>query len=123
MPEGDNILRYARVLGAELTGKPVDRLFLHDLGEVPELVGQPIEKIEARGKQMLVSIGERWTLRVHLGMHGGSASRSGPRRPTRGWMFNRLVRISSARYERTHWYDTSPDAISTVRSRDFRSLT
>lgn len=71
MPEGDNILRYATVLGRELTGHTIDRLFLHDLGEVPELAGKRIERIEARGKQMLVTIDSGWTLRVHLGMHGG----------------------------------------------------
>ena len=70
MPEGDNIHRYATVLGRELSGRTVDRLFLHDLGEVPELAGKRVEGIEARGKQMLVTLEGGWTLRVHLGMHG-----------------------------------------------------
>ncbi|HEX6588753.1 MAG TPA: DNA-formamidopyrimidine glycosylase family protein [Longimicrobiales bacterium] len=70
MPEGDNILRYANVLGRELSGRTVDRLWLHDLGAVPEVVGSAVQKIEARGKQMLVHLDKGWTLRVHLGMHG-----------------------------------------------------
>lgn len=71
MPEGDNILRYARVLGAEITGRTLDRVFLNDLGAVPELVGRRVEGIEAVGKHMLVHVEGGWTLRVHLGMKGG----------------------------------------------------
>ena len=83
MPEGDNILRYATVLGRELSGKPVDRLFLHDHGEVPELVGSTIERIEARGKQMLIFLDRGWTVRVHLGMHGAWRRRHVRERPPR----------------------------------------
>lgn len=70
MPEGDNILRYATVLGSELSGRTVDRLFLHDHGDVPELGGSAVERIEARGKQMLIHLDRGWVVRVHLGMHG-----------------------------------------------------
>ena len=83
MPEGDNILRYARVLGADLTGKTVDRLFLHDHGEVPELVGSTIERIEARGKQMLIFLDRGWVVRVHLGMHGAWRRKHVRERPPR----------------------------------------
>lgn len=70
MPEGDTVHRIARVLGAELTGRDVDRLVLHDQGEIRELMGKTVERIEARGKHMLVSFNAPWVLRVHLGMHG-----------------------------------------------------
>jgi endonuclease-8 len=71
VPEGDNVLRSATVLGRELTGRTLTRLELHDHGEVRELAGLPIRAVEAIGKHLLVHIGQDWTLRVHLGMHGG----------------------------------------------------
>ncbi len=70
MPEGDNVLRAATVLGRELTGRVIDKLRLHDRGDVVELAGKKIEKVEARGKHMLVSFDAPWVLRVHLGMNG-----------------------------------------------------
>jgi len=71
MPEGDTVHRIARVLGAELTGKTLSALALHDRGEVAELAGRTIESVEAVGKHLLVNFSGDWTLRVHLGMHGG----------------------------------------------------
>src|SRR5690349_14921912 len=72
MPEGDTIHRIARVLTRELTGKNIDRIALHDRGDIVELAGKRVEKIEAIGKHMLVAFDESpWVLRVHLGMHGG----------------------------------------------------
>jgi endonuclease-8 len=70
MPEGDTVHRIARVLDRELTGRQIDRLLLHDRGEVTELSAKRVEKIEARGKHMLVSFDAPWVLRVHLGMYG-----------------------------------------------------
>ena len=70
MPEGDTVHRIARVLADELTGRTLDRLTLHDQGEVKELGGKRIDAIEARGKHLLVHVEGGWTLRVHLGMHG-----------------------------------------------------
>src|SRR5688572_32660202 len=71
MPEGDTVHRIARVLGQELTGKQIDRLVLHDQGEIADLAGKSVEKVEARGKHMLVSFDAPWVLHVHLGMNGG----------------------------------------------------
>ena len=71
MPEGDTVHRIARVLGQELTGKQIDKLILHDQGEIADLAGKSVEKVEARGKHMLVSFDAPWVLRVHLGMNGG----------------------------------------------------
>jgi len=70
MPEGDNIHRNAVVLGRHLTGQPIARLMVHDKGEVSELTGKSVEKVEAIGKQLLIHIESGWVLRVHLGMKG-----------------------------------------------------
>lgn len=70
MPEGDNILRSATVLGQELPGRKLDSLELHDRGEIVELKGRTIESVRAVGKHLLIAIEGGWTLRVHLGMHG-----------------------------------------------------
>ena len=70
MPEGDTIHRIARVLGRELVGREIDQLRLHDRGDIKELAGARVEKIEARGKHMLVHFAAPWVLRVHLGMNG-----------------------------------------------------
>lgn len=70
MPEGDNVLRAATVLGRELTGHSVDKLFVHDRGEIHELAGKRVENIRAVGKHMLVTFDVPWVLRVHLGMNG-----------------------------------------------------
>ena len=70
MPEGDTVHRVARVLAAELTGRTLSELRLHDRGEVAELAGRTIESVEAAGKHLLVDFAGDWTLRVHLGMYG-----------------------------------------------------
>ena len=70
MPEGDTIHRIARVLGRELTGRNIDRLALHDRGDITGLAGKRVEKVEAIGKHMLVTFDAPWILRVHLGMNG-----------------------------------------------------
>lgn len=70
MPEGDNIKRVATVLSREITGHALDKLELNDLGEVKELAGKRIERVESLGKQMFVHIESGWSLRIHLGMHG-----------------------------------------------------
>jgi endonuclease-8 len=70
MPEGDTIHRLVRVLVAELSGQTLSALALHDRGEVAELAGCTIARIEAVGKHLLVDFSGGWTLRVHLGMHG-----------------------------------------------------
>ena len=70
MPEGDNIRQVARVLDRELTGRAITSVALHDHGKIAELAGKRVEKIEARGKHMLVTFDVPWVLRVHLGMNG-----------------------------------------------------
>ena len=70
MPEGDTIHRIARVLGRELTGRTLDRIEVHDRGEVPELAERRVEEVRAIGKHMIVILDGGWSLRIHLGMHG-----------------------------------------------------
>jgi endonuclease VIII len=71
VPEGDNVLQVARVLRAELPGRVLDRVELHDQGVMPELNGRRVESVDAHGKQMMIALEGGWTLRIHLGMHGG----------------------------------------------------
>jgi endonuclease VIII len=70
VPEGDTIHRTARALQRELEGRTLDRLFVRDRGDVAELAGRTVERVEAVGKHLLVHVAGGWTLRVHLGMHG-----------------------------------------------------
>lgn len=70
MPEGDTIHRIARALRAELPGRVIDRIELHDAGPVAELAGRAVTGVEAVGKHLLVHIEGGWSLRVHLGMKG-----------------------------------------------------
>lgn len=76
MPEGDTIYKLAAVLAPALEGRPLARLWTRDRGDVAALIGARVERVEARGKHMLITFGsgprvqERWVLRVHLGMHG-----------------------------------------------------
>jgi endonuclease VIII len=70
MPEGDTVHRIATVLKRELEGRTLARLVVRDRGDVPELGGRDVARIEAVGKHLLVHVDGGWTLRVHLGMHG-----------------------------------------------------
>ncbi len=70
MPEGDTLHRIARALGSALESRTIDRLEVHEAGEVPELRGRSVERVEARGKHLLITIEGGWTLRTHLGMKG-----------------------------------------------------
>lgn len=70
MPEGDTVHRVARVLGREVTGRTVDRLVLHDRGDIREAAGTSVEKVEPLGKHMFIHLSSGWGVRIHLGMHG-----------------------------------------------------
>lgn len=71
MPEGDTLFRAARRVGAGLTGQTV-RAFRSTLG--PRIdegrVGKRIDKVESRGKNLLVYFEDGWTLHTHLRMRG-----------------------------------------------------
>ncbi len=70
MPEGDTVHRIAARLRSALAGRPLDRVWLRDRGDVEELTGRTVTAVEARGKHLMVHLEGGWSLRVHLGMHG-----------------------------------------------------
>lgn len=75
MPEGDSIFRAARALHRALAGRTVSRfvsVFPHLTNPLEDrpLVGQVIERVEARGKHLLIWFSGGLALRTHLRMHG-----------------------------------------------------
>jgi endonuclease-8 len=75
VPEGDSIFRAARGLQRALAGRTVSRFesvfphLTHPLEDRP-LVGQVIERVEARGKHLLMWFSGGIVLRTHMRMHG-----------------------------------------------------
>ena len=71
MPEGDTLFRTATVLREVLVGRVVTaargRADGPALGRV---VGSSVERVEARGKHLLIGFGNGDTLHTHLRMHG-----------------------------------------------------
>jgi len=75
MPEGDTIFRTARNLGRALEGKPVTSFrstfpWLMRFNDDTPLAGQTIDKVEARGKWLLVHFSGGGILASHLLMNG-----------------------------------------------------
>ncbi|MCA9654464.1 MAG: hypothetical protein H6712_32575 [Myxococcales bacterium] len=70
MPEGDTLHKLALAVRPRLVGQPVEHLRLRERGEIAIVRGHPVEHVEAVGKNLLVLIDRRWTLRVHLGLRG-----------------------------------------------------
>src|SRR5690606_28018946 len=70
MPEGDTLHFFARSVRPRLVGEPIAWLRLRDRGEVEAVRGCPIDAVEVVGKHLLVHIGRRHTLHVHLGLRG-----------------------------------------------------
>ena len=68
MPEGDTIFRAATTLRKALVGARVTRFNSARLGRGP--VGERIEEVSARGKNLLVRFENGRTLRTHMMMHG-----------------------------------------------------
>lgn len=71
MPEGDTLFRAARALGERLTGATVTR-FRSTLGARIDdaRAGKRIDRVESRGKNLLVLFEDGWTLHTHLRMSG-----------------------------------------------------
>ncbi len=75
MPEGDTIFRAARALNEALAGRTVtrfDSVFSH-LTRVDHdlpLRGRTIERVDARGKHLLIWFSGDLVLRTHMRMHG-----------------------------------------------------
>src|ERR1043166_1806292 len=71
MPEGDTIFRVARTLGKVLSGKAVTA-FRSPLPKLAEatLVGHRIERVEPRGKNLLIHFEDGRALYSHMRMTG-----------------------------------------------------
>ena len=75
MPEGDTIFRTARTLGRALTGKPVTVFhstypLLTRFNDDAPIAGQLVERVEARGKWLLIHFSGGGTLATHMLMSG-----------------------------------------------------
>ncbi len=75
MPEGDTIFRTARNLGRALVGKPVTAFrstfpWLMRFNDDTPLAGQTVDRVEARGKWLLVYFSGGGILTSHLLMNG-----------------------------------------------------
>ena len=75
MPEGDSIFRAARSLHRALAGRIVSRfesVFAHLTNSLEDrpLVGQVVERVDARGKHLLIWFSGGAVLRTHMRMHG-----------------------------------------------------
>src|SRR6266478_4138568 len=68
MPEGDTIFRAATALRKALQGARVTQFRSARLGRGP--VGERIEEVTARGKNLLLRFEKGRTLRTHMMMHG-----------------------------------------------------
>jgi len=75
LPEGDSIFRAARSLHQALAGRTVSHFesvfahLTHPLEDRP-LVGRLIERVDARGKHLLIWFSGGMVLRTHMRMHG-----------------------------------------------------
>ena len=75
MPEGDTIFRAARALDRALAGRTVtrfDSVFpkLNRVDDDRPLRGRTIDRVEARGKHLLIWFSDDLVLRTHMRMHG-----------------------------------------------------
>ena len=75
MPEGDTIFRTARTLGRALVGKPLIAFrstypLLTRFNDDTPLAGQTVDKVEARGKWLLIFFSGGGILASHLLMNG-----------------------------------------------------
>jgi len=75
VPEGDSIFRAARSLHHALAGRTVSRfesVFAHLTNPLEDrpLVGRIVERVEARGKHLLIWFSGGFVLRTHMRMHG-----------------------------------------------------
>jgi len=75
VPEGDSILRAARGLHRALAGRTVSRfdsVFPHLTNPLDDrpLIGQVVDRVDARGKHLLMWFSGGVVLRSHMRMHG-----------------------------------------------------
>ena len=75
MPEGDTIFRAARTLNRALAGRTVtrfDSVFSHltRVDDTARIRGRTIDRVDARGKHLLIWFSGDLVLRTHMRMHG-----------------------------------------------------
>ena len=75
MPEGDTIFRTARSLGRALVGKPITGFrstypLLTRFHDDTPLTGQTVDRVESRGKWLLIHFSGGATLATHMLMNG-----------------------------------------------------
>jgi endonuclease-8 len=75
MPEGDTIFRAARTLNQALAGRTVvrfDSVFpqLTHINDTLPIRGRTVERVDARGKHLLIWFSGDLVLRTHMRMHG-----------------------------------------------------
>jgi endonuclease-8 len=75
MPEGDTIFRTARALGRALAGKPIAGFrstypMLTRFNDDAQLAGQTVERVESRGKWLLIHFSGGAALATHMLMSG-----------------------------------------------------
>jgi endonuclease VIII len=91
MPEGDTIFRTARAMGRALAGKPItgfrsNYALLTRFHDDTPITGQTVDRVESRGKWLLIHFSGGATLATHMLMNGSwHLYRSGERwrRPAR----------------------------------------
>ena len=75
MPEGDTIFRAARMMHRALAGHDITRFesvypALTRVDEDSPLAARTVERVEARGKHLLIVLSGGLTLRTHMRMSG-----------------------------------------------------
>ena len=75
MPEGDSIFRAARTLQRALAGRAVTRFEsvfprLSRIDDDTPIRGRTVDRVEARGKHLLIWLSGDLVLRTHMRMHG-----------------------------------------------------
>ncbi|MEM7310076.1 MAG: DNA-formamidopyrimidine glycosylase family protein [Planctomycetota bacterium] len=69
MPEGDTIHKIANAIAPLLEGRRLERFEL-GADRTLDLAGRRVDRVEARGKHLLVTVEGDLILRTHLGMNG-----------------------------------------------------
>jgi endonuclease-8 len=107
MPEGDTIAWHASRLRPALEGRTVDEVQVHERfsrDRWPDrLSGRCVERVETRGKHLLLVFDGGWVLHSHLGMVGSwGVYRPGgrwARSPRRAWLIMRAGEYRAVQFD------------------------
>ena len=70
MPEGDTIHKVAAFMAPRLEGRELLDVAFRDRPDEPRFRGCRVQRVEARGKHLLIRLDNDRIIRSHLGMHG-----------------------------------------------------